>query len=186
MRIRKHQPKIKFSETKTNSHHLTLCNYFTSLLFTKTRKIMAQKKAYIKQINGISFAAKSDSNHWITMDGPEESGGSNAGIRPKELVLIGLGGCTGSDVVNILKKKKVNVDDFEMDLTADVSEEHPMVFNSVHIDFVFYGSDINEKDVERAIELSQTKYCSVTKMLEKSVTITHSYKIVNKEAVSLN
>jgi putative redox protein len=139
---------------------------------------MATKTAYIKQINGISFAAKSDSNHWVVMDGPEESSGSNAGVRPKELLLMGLGGCTGSDIVNILKKKRIQVDDFEMNITAEVSDEHPKVFTSIHIDFVFYGENIPEKDVERAIELSQTKYCSVTKMLENAIEITHAYKIV--------
>ncbi len=143
---------------------------------------MATKKAYIKQMKGITFTGKTDSNHWITMDGPEEFGGSSAGIRPKELVLLGLGGCTGSDVVNILKKKRVNVEDFEMNITADVAEEHPQVFTKIHIEFVFYGENIPEKDVERAIELSQTKYCSVTKMLEKAVEITHSFLIRSKKS----
>jgi len=146
---------------------------------------MSTKTAYIKQINGISFAAKSDSNHWITMDGPEDASGSNAGVRPKELVLIALGGCTGSDVVNILRKKKAHVDDFEMNITAEMSDEHPKVYKSIHIEFVFYGTDIQDKDVERAIGLSQTRYCSVTKMLEKSVEITHSYKIHVNETETL-
>lgn len=139
---------------------------------------MGSRKAYIKQIKGIAFAGKTDSNHWITMDGPEESGGSNAGIRPKELLLLGLGGCTGSDVVNILKKKRVNINDFEINISADVADEHPQVFTKLHIEYVFYGDNIPVKDLERAIELSQTKYCSVTKMLEKAVPITHSYRVV--------
>ena len=138
---------------------------------------MGTRKAYIKQIKGITFAGKTDSNHWITMDGPEDFGGSNAGIRPKELILISLGGCTGSDVVSILSKKRVKVDDFEMNISAEVAETHPQVFTSIHIEFVFYGKDIDPKDVERAIDLSQTKYCSVTAMLEKSVKITHSFRI---------
>lgn len=139
---------------------------------------MSQKKAYVKQIKGISFAGRTDSNHWITMDGPEEFGGSNAGIRPKELLLLGLGGCTGSDVVNILQKKRVPVKDFEINITADVTETHPQVFTKLHVEYVFYGDKIPEADVERAIELSQTKYCGVTKMLEKAMEITHSYKII--------
>ena len=138
---------------------------------------MATKKAYVKQIKGITFAGKTDSNHWITMDGPEDFGGSNAGIRPKELILLGLAGCTGSDVVSILSKKKIKLEDYEMNLTAEVAETHPQVFTKIHIEYVFYGSEINPKDVERAIELSQTKYCSVTAMLQKSVEITHSYRI---------
>ncbi len=138
---------------------------------------MATKKAYVKQIKGITFAGKTNSNHWITMDGPEEFGGSNAGIRPKELILIALAGCTGSDVVSILSKKRIKYDDFEMNLSGEVAETHPQVFTNIHIEFVFYGKDINPKDVERAIELSQTKYCSVTAMLEKAVKITHSFRI---------
>ena len=138
---------------------------------------MATKKAYIKQIKGITFAGKTDTNHWITLDGPEDFGGSNAGIRPKELILLGLAGCTGSDVISILSKKKVKIQDYEMNLSAEVAETHPQVFTTIHIEYVFYGSEINPKDVERAIELSQTKYCSVTAMLQKSVEITHSYRI---------
>ncbi len=141
---------------------------------------MATKKAYVKQIKGITFAGKTDSNHWVTMDGPEDFGGSNAGIRPKELILIALGGCTGSDVVSILSKKKVKLDDFEMNFTAEVSETHPQIFTSIHIEFVFYGNEINPNDVERAIELSQTKYCSVTAMIQNTVKITHSYRIEKK------
>jgi len=138
---------------------------------------VATKKAYIKQVKGITFAGKTDSNHWITMDGPEEFGGSNAGIRPKELLLIALGGCTGSDVVSILQKKRTNLQDFEINVSADVADEHPQVFTKIHIEYVFYGNDLQAKDIERAIELSQTKYCSVTKMLEKAAEVTHSYKI---------
>ena len=138
---------------------------------------MATKKAFIKQLQGITFVGKTDSNHWITMDGPEQFGGSDAGIRPKELLLLGLGGCTGSDVASILAKKRVKLDGFEMNIETEVSDEHPQVFTKLHLEYVFYGKDINPKDVERAIELSQTKYCGVTKMYEKAMEITHSYRI---------
>jgi len=142
---------------------------------------MATKKAYIKQINGITFAGKTDSNHWIMMDGPEEFGGSNAGIRPKELLLLGLGGCTGNDVVSILKKKRIPVEDFEINIVTEVAEEHPQVFTKLNLEYVFYGENLPIKDIERAIELSLTKYCSVTKMLEKAVEISHSYRIASKK-----
>jgi putative redox protein len=144
---------------------------------------MSKKSAYIKQLRGITFAGKTDSNHWIVMDGPEEFGGSNAGVRPKELLLLGLGGCTGSDVVSILTKKRVKLDGFEININSDVSDEHPQVFTRINIEYVFYGDDLNEKDVERAIGLSQSKYCSVTKMLEAAAEVTHSYKIIKTEAV---
>ncbi|MCL4549607.1 MAG: OsmC family protein [Bacteroidetes bacterium] len=138
---------------------------------------MATKKAYVKQIKGVTFVGKTDSNHWVTMDGPEQFGGSDAGTRPKELILLALAGCTGSDVAVILQKKKIQLDGFEMNLSAEVQETHPQVFTKIHLEYVFYGKEIPVEAVERAIELSQKTYCSVTAMLQKSVEITHSYRI---------
>jgi len=142
---------------------------------------MATKKAFVKQLQGITFVGKTDSNHWITMDGPEDFGGSNAGIRPKELLMLSLAGCSGSDVASILGKKKIKLDGFEMNITSETAEEHPQVFTKMHIEFVFKGKNVPVKDVERAIELSLTKYCSVTAMLQKSMPIEHSYKIIEVE-----
>lgn len=138
---------------------------------------MAAKQAVIRQIQGMSFAAKGDSGHWVTMDGPEEFGGSNAASRPKELLLFSLGGCTGSDVVAILRKKRVPVDDFEIRINATTAEEHPQVYTDIHIEYIFRGQGINPADVERAIQLSTEKYCSVSAMLRPSVRLTHSYRI---------
>ncbi len=138
---------------------------------------MATSKAYLKQVKGITFAGKTNSNHWITMDGPEDYGGSNAGTSPKELLLLSLAGCTASDVVSILQKKRVKLDDFEINISAEMTEEHPKVFTKIDLEYVFYGQDIKAKDVERAIELSQTTYCGVTAMLEKALEINHTYKI---------
>ncbi len=138
---------------------------------------MSTSKAYLKQVKGITFAGKADSNHWITVDGPENFGGSDAGIRPKELLLLSLAGCTASDVVSILKKKRVKLDDFEINISAEMTEEHPKVFTKIDLEYVFYGDNIAEKDVERAIDFSQTTYCGVTAMLEKVLTINHSYRI---------
>ena len=142
---------------------------------------MTTSKAYLKQVKGITFAGKTDSNHWITVDGPENFGGSNAGISPKELLLISLAGCTASDVVSILQKKRVKLDDFEINISAEMTEEHPKVFTKIDLEYVFYGDNIAEKDVERSIELSQTTYCGVTAMLEKAMVINHSYRIVKPE-----
>lgn len=138
---------------------------------------MTVKHAIVKQIQGITFAAKSDSNHWVTMDGPESFGGNNAGSRPKELLLMALGGCTGSDVASILQKKRVPVEELEIHLVANTRDEHPQVYTDIHIEFIVRGKGINPKDVERAIELSSTKYCSVSAMLRPAVDITHSYRI---------
>jgi putative redox protein len=138
---------------------------------------MAEKKAVVRQVDGLTFAGKADSNHWVVMDGPEAVGGSNAGARPKELLLMALGGCTGSDVAAILKKKRVPLERFEIRLSASTQEEHPQVFTSIHMEYVFFGENIPVPDVERAIELSTTKFCAVSAMLKASVELTHSYKI---------
>lgn len=150
-------------------------------MYNSRENKMGTKTAFLKQIKGITFAAKSDSRHWITLDGPEEFDGSESGIHPKELILMGLAGCTASDVIPILKKKKVKLEDFEINIKAEVSDEHPKVFTKINLEYVFYGKDIQKKDVERAIELSLTKYCSVTAMLQKAVEIVHTYKIVTKD-----
>jgi len=131
----------------------------------------------ISQINGISFIGKGDTNHWVAIDGPEKFGGSEAGSRPKELLLIALGGCTGSDVASILKKKRATVDSIEINIDADVAKDYPKVFTKIHIEYVFYGKDPHVDDLKRAIELSQDKYCPISAMLKKACPISHSFKI---------
>ncbi|NOX67197.1 MAG: osmotically inducible protein OsmC [Chlorobi bacterium] len=142
---------------------------------------MSVSKAYLKQVNGLTFVGKTDSNHWVTIDGPEDFFGSDAAIRPKELLLLSLAGCTASDVVAILQKKRVKVDNFEMNVTAEMTETHPKVYSKIDLEFVVYGKDIKEKDVERAIQLSEEVYCGVTAMLKSAVKITTSYRIVKPE-----
>jgi putative redox protein len=138
---------------------------------------MATKQAFLRQLQGVAFAAKADSNHWVVMDGPESVGGTNAGSRPKDLLLFALAGCTASDVVSILKKKRVPLQGFEMLLTGHEAEEHPKVFTDIQVEYVFYGDGISEGDIERAIDLSTSKYCSVSAMLRPAVRITHTYRI---------
>jgi putative redox protein len=144
---------------------------------------MSTRTAQIKQVQGITLAAKGDSNHWVIMDGTERFGGSNAGSSPKELLLISLGGCTASDVIPILLKKRVPLQGFEINLTGSVREEYPQIFTDIHIEYVFYGNDLRPADLERAIELSTTKYCAVSAMLQPTVKITHSYKVKEPSAV---
>ena len=138
---------------------------------------MAIKQAVLRQVQGTAFAAKGDSGHWVVMDTAEAVGGTDAGSRPKELVLFALAGCTGTDVVSILQKKRTPLQGFEMRLSGKEAEEHPRIFTEIHIEYIFYGDGINSSDVERAIELSTTKYCSVSAMLRPTVKITHSYRI---------
>ncbi|MBP1678630.1 MAG: putative redox protein [Bacteroidetes bacterium] len=143
---------------------------------------MALRTAVVRQVHGITLAGKADSNHWVMMDGGEKFGGSNAGSSPKELLLMALGGCTAMDVIPILAKKRVPVSHLEVHLTANTAETHPMVYTDINIEYVVHGGGIDPADVERAIELSTTKYCSVSAMLRPSVKLTHTYRIVPVEA----
>ena len=134
-------------------------------------------KANIVQVKGISFVGKAESNHWIVMDGPADFKGSDAGTRPKELILVSLGGCTGADVASILDKMKEPVSRFEIDIEAESATEHPKVFTKIHLRYKFWGENLNSGNLEKAINLSQDKYCSVTAMLNKAIEITHSYDV---------
>lgn len=138
---------------------------------------MTTKQATVKQVQGTTLVAKSDSSHWVVMDGSPTFGGSNSGSSPKELLLMALGGCTMMDVIPILKKKRAPVESLEVRLSGDVREEHPQTFSRIHIEYVFRGEGLDPADVEHAIELSTTKYCAVSAMLRDSVDITHSYTI---------
>lgn len=131
----------------------------------------------IKQIEGVTFIGKADSNHWVTIDGPKTFFGSEAAARPMELLLISLGACTASDVASILNKKRVALHHFEINLTGERAEDHPKVFTSIHIEYLFTGEHIQKEDVERAIGLSQQRYCPISAMLGTSVNITSSYRI---------
>jgi len=135
-------------------------------------------EAKIKQVEGLTFVAKADSNHWVTIDGPKQFDGSEAAPRPMELLLIALGSCTASDVASILKKKRVKLQKFEVTVSGERSEEHPKVFTKIHIEYIFGGENIRHEDLKRAIELSQDKYCPISAMLKKAVEITYSYHII--------
>ncbi|MBI5474417.1 MAG: OsmC family protein [Ignavibacteriae bacterium] len=153
---------------------------------------MAKKTALIKQLQGTTLVAKSDSKHWVVMDGGPNTGGSEAAPTPKELLMFAVGGCTAMDVIPILKKKRVPVENVEVIVSGTTREEHPQVFNELHVEYVVYGENINPADVERAIDLSTTKYCSVHAMLSKGVKMTHSYRIepinaaAEKQPISAN
>jgi len=134
-------------------------------------------KANVIQIKGVTFIGKGQSNHWVPMDGPEQFEGSEAGTRPKELILISLAGCSGSDVASILNKMREKVSRFEIDVDSEVSTEHPKVFTEIYLKYKFWGVDLKKNNIEKAIKLSQDKYCSVTAMLKPSVKINYSFEI---------
>jgi putative redox protein len=135
------------------------------------------KEVYLRQVKGVTFAVKSNSNHWVMMDSKPEFGGSEAASFPKELLLMALAGCTSADVIPILKKKKSPVIGYECNVKGVEREEHPKIFIEIHVEYVFYGDGVRSEDVERAIDLSITKYCSVSAILSASAKITHSFRI---------
>jgi len=138
-------------------------------------------EAIIKQVDGLSLIGKADSNHWIAMDADEKVGGGNAGARPLELLLLGLGGCTAMDVISILKKKRSPVKNVTISLNAIRSEDHPKTFTHITLKFIVSGDKENIKphDVERAIELSSTQYCAASNMLKKAAKIQYEFEIVD-------
>lgn len=139
-------------------------------------------KAEVVQVRGITFIGKAGSGHWATMDGSPEFRGSAGASSPKELVLTALGGCTGADVASILYKMKENIQRFEISLDADVSEEHPKVFTEIRIVYKFWGENLRESNIAKAITLSQDKYCSVSAMLKPAVNVVCTHEINPKES----
>ncbi|TEQ09728.1 OsmC family protein [Pseudomonas aeruginosa] len=136
-------------------------------------------KARIQWAGEAMFLGESGSGHVVVMDGPPDHGGRNLGVRPMEMVLIGLGGCTNFDVVSILKKARQPVESCEAFLEAERADEEPKVFTKIHVHFVVKGRGLKEAQVKRAVELSAEKYCSASIMLGRGgVEITRDYEIV--------
>ena len=136
-------------------------------------------KARVKWVEEATFLGESASGHAVVMDGPPESGGRNLGIRPMEMILLGMGGCTAFDVVMILKKARQPVTDCVVEMEAERAASEPKVFTRIHVHFVVTGSGLSDKQVARAVELSAEKYCSASIMLSKAVDITHDYVVLS-------
>lgn len=135
-------------------------------------------KARIKWVEGATFVGESGSGHAVVMDGPPENGGRNLGVRPMEMLLLGMGGCTAFDVVYILGRARQPVTDCVVELEAERAESPPKVFTRIHVHFVVSGDGLSEKQVARAVQLSAERYCSASIMLGRSAEITHDYEIV--------
>jgi putative redox protein len=136
-------------------------------------------KCRIKWLDHMSFVGESDSGHSVVMDGAPEAGGRNLGVRPMEMLLLGLGGCTAFDVVSILQKSRQKMVACEVEIEAERAEEIPKVFTKIHVHFIVSGKDLDESKVAKAVALSADKYCSASRMLEKAATITHDFEVVN-------
>ena len=125
----------------------------------------------------MSFVGESGSGHSVVMDGAPDAGGRDLGIRPMEMLLLGLGGCTAFDVVSILHKSRQPIVDCEVEIEAERAEGIPRVFTRIHVHFIVSGRELDSKKVEKAVDLSANKYCSASKMLEKAAEITHDFEI---------
>lgn len=136
-------------------------------------------KASVKWVDNAQFLAESGSGHSVVMDGPESAGGRNMGIRPMEMLLLGMGGCASFDVISILKKSRQDIVDCKAELEAERADAVPSVFTAINIKFIVSGNNLKEKQVARAVSLSAEKYCSASIMMEAAgVKLTHDYEII--------
>lgn len=139
-------------------------------------------QATVKWVDGAMFLGESGSGHSVIMDGPEDHGGRNMGVRPMEMFLLGLGGCATFDVMSILQKSRQKVRDCKVEIQATRADAVPAVYTKISMLFVVEGTSLKESQVKRAVELSATKYCSASIMLEAAgVEMSHDYKIIESE-----
>ncbi len=137
-----------------------------------------QMTATVRLETGMRFDAEAGSGHHVTLDAAEQDGGQNTGFRPMELLLAGLGGCTGMDVISILRKKRQQVTGYEVHVSGIRAEDHPMVFVEITVEHIVTGHHIQPAAVERAIQLSEERYCGAGAMLGKVAHLTHTFRIV--------
>ena len=139
-------------------------------------------KAVVKWVDGVMFVGESGSGHSVVMDGAPEQGGRNMGVRPMEMLLLGLGGCASYDVIAMLKKGRQQIVDCRAEVEAERVDAVPAVFTKIHVHFVVTGRNLKDKHVAREIALSAEEYCSASIMLEKSgVAMSHDFEIVQLE-----
>ena len=142
-------------------------------------KEMNAMKARIKWVQDRTFLGESGSGHSVVMDGSPEAGGRNLGVRPMEMLLLGLGGCTAFDIVDILQKSRQPVEDCVVEVTGERTDTVPKVFTRIEIDYLVSGQGLSRAKVERAVTLSAEKYCSIAAMLSKTAEINHHIKIID-------
>ena len=136
-------------------------------------------QATVKWVDGVMFVGETGSGHAVVMDGPPDHGGRNMGMRPMEMLLLGLGGCSTFDVVQILQKGRNNIVNCVAEISAERVDTVPSVFSKIHLHFVVSGRDLKAAAVERAVKLSAEKYCSASIMLTKAgVEITHDFEVI--------
>lgn len=139
-------------------------------------------KVDIRWVGQRRFTAETGSGHTIEMDGPPDHGGRNLAARPMEMVLVGLGGCSAFDVMEILENSQQQVEGCRIKIEATRAAEVPAVFTKIHLHFIVAGAKLNERFVKRAVELSMGKYCSVAMMLRNSVEVSYDYEVAASAA----
>jgi len=137
-------------------------------------------KATVKWLDHMSFVGESGSGHSVVMDGAPDVGGRNMGVRPMEMVLLGLGGCTSFDLVLILQRQRQAVADVRVEIEAQRATKVPKVFTRIHVHYVVEGRGLDTKKVERAVSMTADKYCSVSIMLSASVELSHDFEIIEQ------
>jgi putative redox protein len=142
-------------------------------------------KARIKWVENACLIGEADSGHGVVIDGAKEIGGRNLGVRPMEMILMGLGSCTAMDVLSILKKKRQHVTDCVIEVSGQRRDEYPKIFTEIHVHFIISGYNLKDNHVKSAVNLSAEKYCSVAAMLEAKVKITHDYEIVEENGTQV-
>lgn len=144
-------------------------------------KIPKNVETELKWTDGLKFEAKTGSKHQIIIDANPEHGGDDDGARPMETLLSALGGCTGMDLVTILKKKRRNLKELKINLHGERVSTHPHVFKSITMEYLIWGSDITDEDVQMALSLSLDKYCSIAAMLKKCCKLNFKWRINKKK-----
>jgi putative redox protein len=135
-------------------------------------------QATVKWVDGVMFVGESGSGHAVVMDGAPDHGGRNMGIRPMEMILLGVGGCSSFDVVQVLQKGRNNLINCIAEVSAERVDAVPRVFSKIHLHFIVTGHDLKKSAVERAVKLAVEKYCSAATMLSKTVEITHDFEVI--------
>jgi putative redox protein len=136
-------------------------------------------KARVKWVQDVMFVGESGSGHAVVMDGAPDAGGRNLGVRPMEMLLLGLGGCSAFDVVLILKRGREQVTDCVVELDAERAPEGPKVFTRIVMRYIITGTNLDPRKAERAVALSAQKYCSASAIIGKTAQITHTVELVD-------
>jgi putative redox protein len=135
--------------------------------------------ARVKWVDGFQFVGESGSGHAMVMDAPSGSGGGSTGMTPMEMLLVAVGGCSGMDVASVLKKKRLNVHDIEVNVSGEKAEDYPQKYTAIKLEFIVTGSNLPDDSVRKAIVLSMDKYCAVKATLEGTAKVDYTYKIIS-------